>query len=79
MFIEKYATEWRNIGLELNLTSENLDIIEADCPTKVRDRCRTMLKAWLQNDSEASWEKLLNAVKATDKHYHSNTIEAGKI
>ena len=79
LFIEKYAVIWRNIGLELNITSEVLDIIKVDHPTEVQARCRAMLKVWLQKDPEASWDKLLHAVEATDKHHHISSIETGKI
>ena len=79
MFIEKHAINWRNIGLELNISSEALDIIKIDHPTEVQARCRAMLKAWLQKDLEASWEKLLHAVEATDKYHHIASIEIGKI
>ena len=74
LFIKKYASRWRNIGLELNITSEALDITEANNPKNVEECCREMLKVWLQEDTEASWEKLLHAVEAGDKLH-----EAGKI
>ena len=77
LFIEKYATEWRNIGLELNITSAALNIIDVDYPTKVQARCRAMLTAWLEKDPEASWGKLLHAVETTDKYYNSITVKAG--
>ena len=79
LFIEKYATEWRNIGLELNITSAALDNINADHPDEVKAHCRAMLKAWLQKDPEASWEKLLRTVETTDKHYHNTSIKKGEI
>ena len=79
LFIEKYATKWRRIGLELSITSEALDIIEVNYPTEVQARCRAMLRAWLQKDPEASWEQLLHATEATDKHCHIVSIEIGKI
>ena len=78
LFIEKYATQWRNIGLELNVTSAALDNINANNPHEVEACCRAMLKAWLQKDPEASWEKL-HTVEATDKHYHNTTIKKGEI
>ena len=79
LFIEKHATKWRGIGLELNITSEALDIIKVDYPTEVQARCRAMLKAWLQKDPEASWEQLLHAAETTDKQCHIASIKMGKI
>ena len=79
LFIEKHATKWRRIGLELSITSEALDIIGVDYPTEVQARCRAMLKAWLQKDPEASWEQLLHAVEAIDKDCYNCGVEAGKV
>ena len=79
LFIKKYAIKWRKIGLELSITSEALDIIEVDYPTKVQERCSVMLRDWLQEDSEASWEKLLCAVETTDKQCHSASVQTGNI
>ena len=78
LFIKNYATKWRDIGLELNITSNNLDIIKTNNPNEVQERCRGMLKVWLDIDPEASWEKLLRAVEATDKHHHSVSVETGE-
>ena len=79
LFIKKYAIKWRKIGLELSITSEALDIIEVDYPTKVQERCGVMLRDWLHEDSEASWEKLLRAVETTDEQCHSASVQTGNI
>ena len=75
LFIEGYAIKWREIGLELNLTSAELDIIHVDHPNEVKERCRTVLKVWLQRDPEASWGKLLNAIQNADIYCPSPSIE----
>ena len=74
LFIEKYTLNWRNIGLELNITSEALDIIETNNPKKVQECCREMLKVWLQKDTKASWKKLLCAAEAADKFHKTGEI-----
>jgi len=76
-FIETYAIKWRNIGLELNVSSGALDIIEVDYPTDVKARCRAMLKIWLQKNIEASWGKLLHAIEAANKSYYITNVETG--
>ena len=78
LFIEGYAIKWREIGLELNLTSAELDNIQVDYP-RVKERCRTMLKVWLQRDAEASWGKLLIAMQNADIYRPSPSILAGTI
>ena len=79
LFIEGYAIKWRDIGLELNLTSAELDNIHVDHPNEVKERCRTMLKVWLQRDPEASWGKLLNAIQNADIHHHSGSVKTSMI
>jgi len=76
LFIENYATKWRNIGLELNVSSGALDIIEVDYSNDVKARCRAMLKIWFQRENEVSWGKLLHAVEATNK-CHITSVETG--
>ena len=78
LFIEGYAIKWREIGLELNLTSAELDNIQVDYP-RVKERCRTMLNVWLQRDAEASWGKLLNAIQNADIYRPGTGIQTGTV
>ena len=79
LFIEGYAIKWREIGLELNLTSAELDNIQVDHPNEVKERCRTMFKVWLQRDVEPSWKKLLIAMQNADIYRPSPRIIAGTV
>jgi len=63
--------------MELNFSSEALDIIEVDHPTDVKAHYRAMLNIWLQRDNEASWEKLLHALEVANKCYHITSVETG--
>ena len=76
LFIKKYARSWRKIGLELNIDSTILDIINSDFVTEVQARCKMMLKEWLKKEPMASWEKLLQAAEVADKDYNSIYINA---
>ena len=58
----KYATNWREIGIQLNLSNGDLLVIEEDNSHSVKKRCNAMLSKWLEVDTSASWEKLLRAV-----------------
>ena len=57
-----YATNWREIGIQLNLSNEDLSVIEDDNPRSVKKRCNAMLSKWLEVDTSASWETLLRAI-----------------
>ena len=57
-----YATNWREIGVQLNLTNGDLSIIEENNPRSVEKRCNAMFSKWLEVDTSASWETLLRAI-----------------
>ena len=59
LIIEKYAKQWREIGLELKLSSKALDNIDVDKPNDVEERWKATLKLWLKRYPDASWEKAL--------------------
>ena len=52
--------EWYDLGLQLHLSPSTLDTIAAH--PSVEDHKRMMLRKWLQQDPEASWEKLASAL-----------------
>ena len=58
----RYATSWREIGIQLNLSDGELSIIQADNQFSVKKRCNVMLSRWLEVDTNASWEKLFTAI-----------------
>ena len=63
-----YATSWREIGIQLDLTNETLSIIQEDYPRNVKRCCSVMLMEWLEVDTNASWQKLFDAIdKCTEQ------------
>ena len=58
----KYATRWRELGIQLDLTDDALSIIKEDNSHDVTRRCNVMLSEWLKVDTEASWQKLFTAI-----------------
>ena len=71
LFIKKYARSWRKIGLQLNVDTAILDIINSDFVTEEQARCKTMLREWLKKEPMASCEKLFQAAQVADKNYNS--------
>ena len=65
----QYATSWREIGIQLDLTNEALSIIQEDYPLAKR-RCNEMLMKWLEVDTNASWQKLLDAIDECTEQYN---------
>ena len=55
-------TEWYNLGLELEITSDTLDSIELS-NRQNPDRCfRAMLTKWLREHKQPSWSALAEAL-----------------
>ena len=62
IFIEKYATKWKDIAAQLGISTEDIEIIEVDSPS-TQECCRVMLLVWLQRDLKASWKRLHDVLK----------------
>ena len=56
----KDVTKWHDLGLQLGLSDAILESI-AMYPD-IEGRLRRMLSKWLRSDTEASWEKLADAL-----------------
>ena len=58
---------WHQLGSQLlkqiYLYSAKLDIIHENYHGNSKSCCTEMLQYWLQVDTEASWDKLMNALK----------------
>lgn len=65
MFYKRYATYWREIGIELNVDCSELEIIRENYAThhnKTEECCKAMIKEWLKVDINATWKKLIKAI-----------------
>jgi len=56
--IRKFAAEWKNVGLELDLQLDAIKIIERDYPLKTEDCFREVLHKWLKLTPNATWKSL---------------------
>ena len=60
----QHAAKWKVIGTLLGLPSGKLNAIESEWPTNAERCCNSMLEAWLDVDTTASWEKLRGAIES---------------
>ena len=67
------SAKWRELGEALGMTSDQLDIITVDHPTSCEDRCKMMLRKWLDHNPSATWGKLIDAVDSSIVTVHNNT------
>ena len=58
----KEVTRWYEVGLQLGLPEEKLKLISSH--PDIEGHQRMMLSKWLSYDSEASWAKLVAALRA---------------
>lgn len=59
--------KWYNIGIELGITADTLDVIKRDNHYVTEDCFTTMLKEWLKKQSDslpASWSELAAALRS---------------
>ena len=54
------TTKWYRLGLELGISSDELDIIQKH---EVEDRLRLMFQKWLQVCEDHSWRMVCNALR----------------
>ena len=60
--IKTYAPDWKAIGLELNLKTPILNIIEKDNPLNCTACFENTLDTWLKSTPHATWRLLEVAI-----------------
>ena len=71
------AVKWYDLGLELldPVNEHELEIIEKDVRDDAKMACRKMFKKWLDSDEEASWEKVIQALRDIELDEVAHNIE----
>lgn len=60
----KVATKWKDLGLELGIDPNKLNNLENDRKDISEACCMEMFRFWLNKFHDASWYKLIYALKA---------------
>ena len=67
--------DWHTLGIELGLPVCKLEAIRIDYNTYgIARQKQEMITTWLEYDTEASWDKLANALKEMGKHVAATKI-----
>ena len=61
----KFATNWKQLGRNLKIVDNLLNIIEKNHPHDSETCCSDMLNQWLDLTPNASWKLLNRAIKKT--------------
>ena len=66
----KIALHWRELGIRLLQEKDinKLNIIKENHPSNIERCCDEMIKHWLDVDTEASWDKLIRALKQIEQN-----------
>lgn len=60
--VPKWAPKWRQLGTQLNIQQNLLDIYQCDHPNDCETCCSKMFSEWLDNNPAACWEDIITAV-----------------
>ena len=73
---DQATVDYYDLGVQLlpDNVQVQLDIIKKDNPTDARACCTEMFKYWLDVDTAASWNKLIQALKHINKNNLAETI-----
>ena len=60
----QYAAHWKVIGTLLGIAQGNLNVIEHTFPTNFPWCCNKLMETWLERDTNASWEKIIQVINS---------------
>ena len=68
------VTNWKRLGIELNIDTAKLNDIAHDC-NNIVDNCRiSMVDLWLNSDTTACWKKLANALEHSSQNVKAKEV-----
>ena len=66
VIIDVSAVQWHNIGLDLGLPEDKLELIALDRKGDTNAMKRDMLRTWLRQDGKASYRQLAKSLMASN-------------
>ena len=69
------AVQWYDLGVQLLLDTNVLNIIRQDHSTNTETCCNEMFNRWLQADRTASWNKLIEALRNIENNQLADRID----
>ena len=68
MCLKVPPTKWYQLGLQLNISERELDVIKVNNPVNVDGCILEMFKTWLHNTADASYAGLGEALNRIGEH-----------
>ena len=60
--VPKWASKWRELGMQLNVDRYKMDVIEKEHPNYCKGCCIKMFSIWLDSNPAACWEDITIAM-----------------
>ena len=57
-----YAHHWKKLASNIDIPLPTIQTIEYDFQNNATRCCESMFETWIEQDINASWDKLLNAI-----------------
>lgn len=77
--VKDVVTKWFNLGLNLGLSDTTLGVVRSNYPQDAESCLRAMVSKWLSSDTQASWEKLVNALTTMEENVIAANIRRNYI
>ena len=71
---DRVATDWYDLGVQLGIPYQQLNIIQINNPGNIQMCCTRMFQHWLQVDTTANWNKLIKALEDINHNALAETI-----
>ena len=62
--VTKWAPQWKQLGRQLKINQDSINVIQQDCGNDCIECCTRMLETWLEQNvyDDATWEILICAI-----------------
>ena len=64
--LNNMASEWKRLGIQLDISDGMLDTIEANHPQNAQNCLSEMLKTWLKQKGDPRWVNIVDAVESLE-------------
>ena len=71
---DEVAVDWYDLGVQLQLDTCKLDIISVNHSGNTEICCNKIFNKWLEVDTTASWNKLMEALRCINKNKLAESI-----
>ena len=68
------TTQWYRLGLELEISQKEMDIIDEDCKRDTKEALKKTFKQWLKTE-EPTWRQIIAALRKIGENNCARELE----